>query len=147
MKKLSVYYAAHAVLNFGLLFAFWDKIRLHPISLLPLALIAVAVVQLMTFRVEGKAYSESAIRLTAEEENAMLGYLKIAFLLMLPFQLPFVFFFASYWKLFCLIPYCFAYVLGGIVWRMKAGSSIRSRLNLEKKELEEQRRREELGLK
>ena len=74
-------------------------------------------------------------------------YFRVIFLLMIPFEIPFIFFLPSYFKLLSLIPFIFAYVLGGVITRKKMGKRVEARLSAEAQELAEQKRREELGLK
>ena len=94
------------------------------------------------------AYSVGdTVRLTEEEQTLQYAYLKHSFLLCIPLELPLIFFLPSYWKLIGIIPYILAYIIGGIVFKVKNGKAIRDRTDREKKELEDQMRMEELGLK
>ena len=53
----------------------------------------------------------------------------------------------SYWKILGILLYFLAHIIGGIVFKVKNENAIQARMNSEKKELEEQMRREELGMK
>ena len=155
MKKLGLYYAIHAVINAVLLIAFHNSIVIQHLSTAPIVLIAIMLFNLLLFKeqIEKKtyygdtAYSESATRLNFEEQKAANAYFRLVFLLMLPFEIPFIFFLPSYFKLFCLIPFVLAYALGGLIFRKKMGGRVKARLDAEKQELAEQKRREELGIK
>ena len=155
MKKIGLYYATHAVINAVLLIAFHNSIAFHYLSLALLVLIAIMLFNLLLFKEQTEektyygdtAYSESAARLSFEEQKEANAYFRLSFLLMIPFEIPFIFFLPSYFKLFSLIPVILAYVLGGLISRKKMGERVKARLDAEKQELAEQKRREELGLK
>ncbi len=155
MKKLSIYYGCHIVANIALLINFSSYIELHILSVLPAFLIVLMLFQTTLFKANAKndAVGDTAylvgkvIRLTDEEQNAQYSYLKHAFLICIPFELPLIFFLSSYWKLLGVLPYILAYVIGGIVFKLKNGKGIQDRIVKEKKELEEQIRREEMGFK
>lgn len=153
MKKLSVYYLCHIVINAILLIVFSSNIDFHVLSVLPLFLIALMIFQATQFKRDKNeadfgdtAYSVGdTARLTDAEQDLLYSYLQRALLIALPFELPLIFFFSSYLKLFGLLPYFLAYILGGIVFKVKKGKYIQNRIRKEKKELEEQRQKEELG--
>lgn len=155
MKKLSIYYGFHFVVNIVLLIILSAYIELHILSVLPVFLIILMFLQTTMFKVNSKndaigdtAYSVgNSVRLTEEEQECLYSYLKRSFLICIPFEIPLIFFLPSYWKLIGIIPYILAYTIGGIVFKLKKGKSIQDRINKEKRELEEQIKREELGLK
>ena len=155
MKKLSIYYGCHIVVNIALLIIFSAYLELHLLSVLPVFLIVLMFFQTTLFKLDTKndtvgdtAYSVgNAARLTDEEQKCQYSYLKHSFLLCIPFEIPLIFFLPSYWKLIGIVPYILAYIIGGVVFKLKHGNAIQERINREKKELEEQTAREELGLK
>ena len=155
MKKLSIYYGCHIVVNIALLIIFSAYLELHLLSLLPVFLIALMFFQTTLFKANSNndavgdtAYSVgNTVRLTEEEQKCQYSYLKHSFLLCIPFEIPLIFFLPSYWKLIGIIPYILAYIVSSIVFKLKHGNAIQERINREKKELEEQTAREELGLK
>ena len=155
MKKIGLYYASHAVMNAVLLIAFHNSITFHYLSLAPLVLTAIMLFNSFFYKEQTEektyygdtAYSESSPRLSFEEQKEAYGYFRLSFLLMIPFEIPFIFFLPSYFKLFSLVPFILAYVLGGLISRKKMGKRVKARLDAEKQELAEQKRREELGLK
>ena len=155
MKKLSIYYGCHIVVNIALLIIFSAYIELHILSVLPMFLIVLMLFQATLFKANSNndtigdtAYSVgNAVRLTEEEQAIQYSYLRHSFLFCVPFEIPLIFFLSSYWKLFGIIPYILAYIIGSIVFKLKHGNAIQERINREKKELEEQTAREELGLK
>ena len=155
MKKLSIYYGCHIVVNIALLIIFSTYIELHLLSVLPVFLIVLMFFQATLFKANAKndtigdtAYSVgNTIRLTEEEQAIQYSYLRHSFLFCVPFEIPLIFFLFSYWKLFGIIPYILAYIIGSIVFKLKKGQEIQNRIIKEKKELEEQIKREEMGLK
>ena len=155
MKKLSIYYGCHIVVNIALLIIFSAYIELHILSVLPVFLIVLMFFQATLFWANAKndtigdtAYSiGNAVRLTEEEQAIQYSYLRHSFLFCVPFEIPLIFFLSSYWKLFGIIPYILAYIIGSIVFKLKKGQEIQNRIIKEKKELEEQIKREEMGLK
>ena len=155
MKKLSIYYGVHAFINIVLLLVFHSDIKPHFMSLLPIFLIALMLFQTTLFKMDAKndtigdtAYSVgNTVRLTDQEQALQYSYLKHSFLLCVPFEIPLIFFLSSYWKLIGIIPYILAYIIGGIVFKIKNGKAIQERMNREEKELEKQIQREEMGLK
>ena len=155
MKKLFAYYVIHIVINIALLIAFWGHIALSAISTLPAFLIILMFFQVSLFKVSEKdnAASDTAysvgdiVRLTEEEQASQYSYFRHSFLFCIPFEIPFIFFLSPYWKFLGIIPYFLAYVIGGAVFKLKKGKEIEDRIIKEKKELEEQVRREEIGLK
>ena len=151
MKKLSIYYACHVAINIVLLLAFASYIELHVLSLLPVFLIALMLFQITLFKGDtlgDTAYSAGdTVRLTEEEQILQYSYLRCSFLFCIPFEFPLIFFLSSYWKPIGIVPYILAYVIGGVVFKIKNGKAIQERMNREEKELEKQIQREEMGLK
>ena len=155
MKKLSIYYGCHIVVNIALLIIFSAYVELHLLSVLPVFLIVLMFFQATLFKTNAKndtigdtAYSVgNTVRLTEEEQECQYSYLRHSFLFCVPFEIPLIFFLPSYWKLFGIIPYILAYIIGSIVFKLKYGQEIQNRIIKEKKELEEQIGWEEMGLK
>lgn len=155
MKKLSIYYFIHIAINIVLIVCFRSHINVHLLSILPVFFSCLMAFQVTLFKVENQrsatgetAYSVgNAVRLTDKEMDCQYSYLRHSFLVCIPFEIPLIFFLTSYWKLFGIIPYILAYIIGGIIFKVKKGKEIQDRINKEKKELEEQIRREEMGLK
>ena len=154
MKKIGFYYGCHILVNVALLIVFSSYIELHLLSVLPVFLIALMFLQITLFKPNEKdtvgdtAYSVgNTVRLTKEEQERQYSYLKHSFLFCIPFEIPLIFFLPSYWKTLGIIQYFLAYIIGGVVFKLKNGKEIRDRINREKKELENQIQREEMGLK
>lgn len=155
MKKLGIYYGFHFVINIALLIIFSSYIEFHILSVLPAFLFVLMIFQITMFKENIKddaigdtAYSVgNTVRLTEEEQKWQYSYLKHSFLVCIPFEIPLIFFLPAYWKLFGIIPYIFAYIIGAIVFKLKKGKEIQDRVIKERKVLEEQIRREKMGLK
>ena len=149
MKKLSIYYGCHLAIDLILLIVFNNYINLHILSLLPIFFVVLMIIQILVLKddtASDTTYSVG-VGLTKQEETCQRSYLRHAFLLSIPFEFPLVLFLPSYLKLICIVPYILSYILGSIVFRFKMSKQIQDRMDREKNELEEQKRREELGLK
>ena len=151
--KLIIYYALMLVVNILSVVLFRDSISIDFFSVLPAFLIILMCIQASMFKVDmhissvgDTAYSTSnTVRLTDEELKKQYEYLKYSFYILIPFVVTFIFFFDSYLKLLSVIVYIFAYILGGIIFIIKNGKSIKKRFESEKEELSKQKQNEELG--
>lgn len=152
---LKIYYGCHIILNIAFLSVFSSNIQFHVLSLVPIFLIALMLFQISFFEenMENDSDGDTAysvgntIKFTKEEQACQLAYLKYSFLICVPFEFPLIYFMSSYWKILGVLLYFLAHIIGGVVFKVKYGKAIRERINMEKKDLEEQMRREELGMK
>ena len=155
MKKISIYYIVHAVINMALLIAFRANIIVDFLSVVPVFLIVLMLIQAPMFKVDNHrnslgdtAYSTgNTVRLTDDELEKQYKYTRYSFYGLIPFVFPFIFFFSSYAKLCSIIPYILAYIVGNVIFKFKYGKTIKARLELEKEELRKQLQNEELGIK
>ena len=155
MKKFSIYYIVHAVINMALLIAFRANIIVDFLSVVPVFLIALMLIQAPMFKVDihrsslgDTAYSTgNTVRLTDDELEKQYKYTRYSFYGLIPFVFPFIFFFSSYAKLCSIIPYILAYVVGNVIFKVKYGKTIKTRHEYEKEELRKQLQNEELGTK
>ena len=153
MKKLIVYYIAQIIANVALIVIFYSKLIVHTFSIVPILLIGIMLTQRSLLKINKKDCGDTAysvgdvVRLTDEERENKCSIFRHSFLFFIPFELPFIFLLPSYLKLLCLIPFVLAYVVGGVVFKIKYGKQIQDRLNKEYRELEEQKKREEMGIK
>ena len=154
-KQASIYYIAHVVINLVLLVAFRANIIIDSLSVLPVFLIVLMLIQAPMFKVDihrnslgDTAYSTgNTVRLTDDELDKQYRYTRYSFYGLIPFVFPFIFFFSSYTKLCSIIPYILAYVVGNVIFKFKYGKTIKTRLEAEKEELRKQLQNEELGIK
>lgn len=155
MKKFSIYYIVHIVINIVLLFAFRTNITIDFLSVVPVFLIVLMLIQAPMFKVDmhrnsigDTAYSTgNTVRLTDDELEKQYEYTRYSFYGLIPFVFPFIFLFSSYAKLCSIIPYIIAYVVGNVIFKVKYGKAIKARLESEKEELRKQIQNEELGIK
>jgi len=155
MKKISIYYIVHTVINMALLIAFRANIIVDFLSVVPVFLIVLMLIQAPMFKVDihrnslgDTAYSTgNTVRLTDDELEKQYKYMRYSFYGLIPFVFPFIFFFSSYAKLCSIIPYILAYIVGNVIFKFKYGKTIKARLELEKEELRKQIQNEELGIK
>ena len=154
MKK-SIYYIVHLVVNLVLLVAFRANIIVDFLSVVPVFLIVLMLIQAPMFKVDihrnslgDTAYSTgNTVRLTDDELEKQYKYTRYSFYGLIPFVFPFIFFFSSYAKLCSIIPYILAYIVGNVIFKVKYGKAIKARLESEKEELRKQIQNEELGKK
>ncbi len=150
-----VYYIVHIAINVVLLIDFRTNIIIDFMSVVPVFLIALMLIQAPMFKIDihrnslgDTAYSTgNTVRLTDDELYKQYKYTRLSFYELLPFELPFIFFCSSYAKLFSIIPYILAYVVGNVIFKFKYGKTIKARLELGKEELRKQIQNEELGKK
>ena len=155
MKKISIYYIVHTVINMALLIAFRANIIVDFLSVVPVFLIVLMLIQAPMFKVDihrnslgDTAYSTgNTVRLTDDELENQYKYTRYSFYGLIPFVFPFIFFFSSYAKLCSIIPYILSYIVGNVIFKFKYGKTIKTRLELEKEELQKQLQNEELGIK
>ena len=155
MKKFSIYYIVHIAINIALLIIFRTNIIIDLLSVLPVFLVALMLIQAPMFKVDihrssvgDTAYSTgNTVRLTDDELEKQYKYTRYSFYGLIPFVFPFIFFFSSYAKLFSIIPYILSYVVGNVVFKVQYGKAIKARLESEKEELRKQLQKEELGIK
>ena len=146
MKKFSIYYIVHTVINMALLIAFRANIIVDFLSVLPVFLIVLMLIQAPMFKVDihrssvgDTAYSTgNTVRLTDDELEKQYKYMRYSFYGLIPFVFPFIFFFSSYVKLCSIIPYILAYIVGNVIFKVKYGKAIKERLESEKEELRKQ---------
>ena len=155
MKKISIYYIVHTVINMALLIAFRANMIVDFLSVVPVFLIVLMLIQAPMFKVDihrnslgDTTYSTgNTVRLTDDELEKQYEYTRYSFYGLIPFVFPFIFFFSSYAKLCSIIPYILAYIVGNVIFKFKYGKTIKARLELEKEELRKQLQNEELGIK
>ena len=155
MKKFSIYYIVHIAINIALLIIFRTNIIIDLLSVLPVFLVALMLIQAPMFKVDihrnslgDTAYSTgNTVRLTDDELEKQYKYTRYSFYGLIPFVFPFIFFFSSYAKLFSIIPYILSYVVGNVIFKVQYGKAIKARLESEKEELRKQLQKEELGIK
>lgn len=139
------------ILNIVFLFLFSGNINITTSSLVPVAVIFAMLFQgLIIFSKDSTttdtAYaSDDLARLSYTEQSDLYRILRKTFLLSVPFCIPFIFFFKTYVKLLSILVYFLSFILGGIVFKLKNNRKIKGRIMQEMFELEEQKKKEELG--
>ena len=131
-------------------FLFWNRINLTPLSVLPLALIGVMLLQIVLFKGD---FSETGFRtaygsaLSEREEKGLLSCITLSMELFLPLLCPFVLFFSSGWKLLSLAVYVLGLVTGSAVWKIRHGGRVKQRLLEEAEEKRRAQEQESMGKK
>lgn len=149
MKK-TIYFVSTVLLNVVVLFVFGNHMNLTGLSILPIAVIALIAFQAIYFLKEpvqrefhtayntGKANDDDYEKLYHLVGNSMLCFI--------PLIVPTIFFFQSSIKCILSIAlYICSPLSGRIIFHIKYGKEMNSRINSEDKELEEQRKKEEFG--
>jgi predicted membrane protein len=117
-------------------------------SVMPAFLIALMIFQGMIFKrekVENGFRTKYGGDLTADEENSMFSVGSRFIFATIPWMIPFVIFFSSFIKALSIIVY-FVGLCGGLfIYRIKNKSKIKSRMNKESAEKQNQEKKEELG--
>ena len=116
-------------------------------SLLPsfLALLSLALV--FSFRRTAPREEQTAYGndLTSEEKGLLGKYTSFGFAFLTPWHGIFLFFFPTAVKFFSVLLLLASFIVGPCLFRIRHGKELQSRFDLEKRELEEQRKREEQG--
>ena len=145
---MKIYYFLTVGLNLGALILFFENISVSHLSLVPVFLIALTILQSFLFK---SIRSESGYRtnygsyLTADEENKRNEYVSKFMLASTPWMVPFIFFFPSPFKLLSIFIHFIGLVGGTLMHRVKHQNEILKRAKAEEKEKFEQEKKEELG--
>ena len=145
---MKIYYFLTVGLNLGALILFFENISVSHLSLVPVFLIALTILQSFLFK---SIRSESGYRtnygsyLTADEENKRNEYVSKFMLASTPWMVPFIFFFPSPFKLLSIFIHFIGLVGGTLMHRVKHKNEILKRAKAEEKEKFEQEKKEELG--
>ena len=123
-------------------------INITATSIVPVAMILLTILQVCLFKdgeqTEGfsTAYGSD---INAAEHNTWTYYIRFSLMLSLPWQLAFVIFFPNAVKFLSCLCYVAFFVAGGMFFRVKHGKQIKHRHQSQRDELEEQRKKEEMG--
>ncbi len=123
-------------------------IHITSMSLVPVAMILLTILQVCLFKdtQQEEGFSTAyGSELNASEQNTWTHYMKFSLMLSLPWQFIFVMFFPNAVKFFSCLWYVIFFVGGSVAFRLKHGKQLGRRKQAQREELEEQRKREELG--
>lgn len=143
-----IYYIAAAIATLLSLFVFSDSINIVYMSLCPIVCIALMAFLAYTFY---SVKSSKDINLTTPPDftdKESVGFGKCAylgFMIFIPTELPFIFFFSGGVKTLSVLPVFLSFILGGILFGVKHGKSVKDRHKNEISELEDQKKKEESG--
>ena len=149
MKRILYFISAVAV-NIVLVIVFRSRMNINASSLLPLFLVVwmsfYAVYYNNHRRREDITTNYYSPDLTDTEWERVAVCTRDAYAFSVPLYVPFIFFFSTWVKLlFALFISVASASFGGILFRLRYGRELRERYDKEKKELDEQKRREESG--
>ena len=146
--KWVIYYVVTLGLNlFGAL-VFHERWNLEYHSLIPLFLIGLSLFQIAYFSrhpTKREFHSNNDSDLTDAEWEQMMQYSIRSYLVFIPFLIPFICFFSHWGKMLSIPVFFAAFVGGAVAYRIRHQKEYKARFAKEDKELEEQRKREELG--
>ena len=149
---LTVYFIVSALINVVLILALFGSVNITFISVVPVATIIVEILMAFVFKsavsdnsMNNIAYNTSQPVLTEKEIMDRSKHISEALFMAVPLQIPFVFFFANGIKYLSIIIFVVSLMVGGIVFKIKVGHSIKTRQSIISSELEEQKKKEEMG--
>jgi len=141
--KFLIYYCTVIIGWIVALFFLIDHLNVTAMSVVPIILIALSLFQASLFKNEqGNAYGSNY---NEEEKAGLTRYMSVALKLSIPWHIPFVCFFNSGFKLISVIVYLLGMFGGTLVYVLKNGRKVRTRLNKEAEEAKKQSENEELG--
>jgi hypothetical protein len=139
-------------LNAVFTIAFWKNINITTLSIAPIATIIVGIIMALVLKsaasdstMNDTAYNTSSISLADNETMERNKYMSYSVLMGIPLQIPFVLFFSGGVKLLTIIVFVLSLIVGGVVFKMRRGKSITTRASQISSELEEQKKKEEMG--
>ena len=143
-----IYYSITVALNLIAAIAFYKNINITALSGIPLFLIALMIFQALIFKnekVENGFRTKYGSNLTADEENKMFDSSSSFLFATIPWMIPFILFFPSIAKSLSIVVYFIGLIGGAILYRIKNQDKIINRMDVEKKERQEQEKKEQLG--
>jgi len=141
--KFLIYYCTVIIGWIVALFFLIDHLNVTAMSVVSIILIALSLFQASLFKNEqGNAYGSNY---NEEEKAGLTRYMSVALKLSIPWHIPFVCFFNSGFKLISVIVYLLGMFGGTLVYVLKNGRKVRTRLNKEAEEAKKQSENEELG--
>lgn len=143
-----LYFCLMLLANAVLAIIFHQSITVTLFSLIPLFLIGIMIFQSLYFKSDDAKHTfDTAYHsgFTHKEVAEMSLVASKALLYAVPLMIPFVLFFSSLIKAVSIIVYLVSFAAGPLVYRIKNKDSLNRRANSEKKELETQLQKEELG--
>ncbi|MBQ8432434.1 MAG: hypothetical protein IJX28_06080 [Clostridia bacterium] len=146
--KWVVYYAVTLGLNVACMIAFHENLHLEFHSVIPIFLIGLSIFLSVYYRTNPSRKDFSTNNhtdLTEEEWGVMAAYSGASGVIVVPLLLPFVCFFSTWAKLLSILVFFGGFVGGAVFYRLRHRKEYEARFAKEANELEEQKKREELG--
>ena len=143
-----IYYCVTIIVNIISIIVFYENVNISGLSIIPILLTVLMIFQSFMFKnekIENGFRIKSASNLTASEENGMLNSGSVFLFAMIPWMVPFVFFFSSLIKILSILVYVIGLIGGFAIYRLKNKEKISDRMTSEEKERQEQEKKEQLG--
>jgi len=144
-----VYYCIAISANILAAIIFNKNINITKLSIIPIILIVLMIFQTMFLKnekTEEDSWTAYGSNLTADEENQMRSIISDLLSVTIPCIIPFIIFFSSSIKALSIIVYIFGLVGGVVLYRLKNKNKIIDRMKSEEKELQNQEKKEQLGI-
>jgi len=147
---LTVYCFVALVANVFAIVFLRDYLNLSELSIVPALTLALSIFDAVYFHnhreldEQKTAYSQNS--LNEEEWAKMMPFMRDAFIAVIPLYVPLICFFPSWVKILgSLVLVAVGFFGGSVVFRIKHQKEVLNRVSKEKQELEEQKRKEEMG--
>lgn len=143
-----IYYCITILANIAAIPIFYEYINISALSIVPLFLIALIILQALLFKnekVENGFRTAYGSNLTADEENKLLSSGSSFLFATIPWMIPFILFFPSFVKVLSVLVYIVDLIGGLLLYRNKNKGKIMNRMNAEEIERQEQEKKEQLG--
>ena len=152
----AIYYAAALVISAVASAFFKESIMINACSVVPAGFLIAGIVGACTLRSQARdpetgtrfntGSTPASMNLANNEYAENCRAAACSMMISLPLYLPLALFFGGLLKIILSVAvYFIFFALGAVVFRIKHGASIRARVDTESRELEDQRKKEELG--
>ena len=142
-----IYYTTTIILNVTSFFVLRHHLHITAASIMPVLclLLSAFLAFYYVHNQENKTTYSSNTNITDAEWKQVTSYMVYAHLIVIPLYIPFIWFFSSWLKLFSAFLFLVAFNGGNIVFRIKHGKELQNRHDQEKRELREQKAKEDMG--
>ena len=146
MRRI-IYYITTIILNITSIFVLRHHLHITAASMIPVLLLLLSAFFAFYYvhNQENNTTYSSNTNITEAEWKQVTFYMIHAHLIAIPLYIPFIWFFASWFKLFSAVLFLVAFISSNIVFRMKHGKELQDRYDQEKRELQEQKVKEDMG--
>jgi len=152
VNLMIVYYVIALVANIISLIVLSNCISITIVSIVPVIVFILLAIWSFYYKEQSRqkyqgdtAYTVKGDRFSKEEQNNLHTCLSNSFSMMIPLCVPFIFFFPNHIEAFSVVLYFVGIILGRGMFDCRYKKEVEERLSREKRELEEQIKKEEIG--